>query len=353
MFSLKYRIGVYGIGVTILAILVSSCMLGPKVHDSEKIASLEVVAENLEVPWSVTKVDNRFYISERDGTMLQIEVGDIQRQELFLSEEFANPGEGGLLGFILAPDFSETAVAYAYHTYRVNGMMYNRVIQLKKTEQGWEETTILLDHIPGHSIHNGGRLQIGPDNKLYVTTGDAGGPDASQDLNNLAGKILRMELNGEIPEDNPFSDSYIYSYGHRNPQGLAWNEDGSIMYSAEHGPIGHDEINIIRPGKNYGWPVIMGDEEKEGMEAPLVHSGYSTWAPSGIVYLEGKLYVAGLRGEQLLAFDFEAESIEVVVQDIGRIRDVFVHDGEIYIITNNRDGRGAPRATDDRMLKLK
>jgi glucose/arabinose dehydrogenase len=175
----------------------------------------------------------------------------------------------------------------------------------------------------------------------------------AQDLKNLAGKILRMELNGEIPVDNPFTDSYIYSYGHRNSQGLTWNDDGSQMYSADHGPIGYDEINFIQLGKNYGWPVIKGDEEKEGMEGPLIHSGSSTWAPSGIDYLEGKLYVAGLRGEKLLTFDIEAESIEVVIEDIGRIRDVLVHDGEIYIITNNRDGRGEPKPSDDRLLKLR
>ena len=201
------------------------------------------------------------------------------------------------------------------------------------------------------SFHNGGRVKIGPDHKLYVTTGDAGDKANAQERQSLAGKILRLALDGKVPADNPFPHSYVFSYGHRNPQGLAWNEDGHL-YSAEHGPTAHDEINRIVPGHNYGWPVITGGETKKGLETPLFHSGDETWAPSGLSFADGKLYIAGLRGVQIRRFDLTHERSERIFQGVGRLRDVWVDDRAIYVITNNRDGRGDPEQEDDRLLKL-
>jgi glucose/arabinose dehydrogenase len=167
----------------------------------------------------------------------------------------------------------------------------------------------MLDGIPGDTNHNGGRIKVGPDGYLYVTTGERYKPELAQDKDSLGGKILRISLDGSIPQDNPWPDSPVYSWGHRNPQGLAWQPDTGVLYSSEHGQSSHDEINIIKPGANYGWPLIEGDETagKGGvsLRLPLLHSGNQTWAPSGMTFItqgpwSGELLVAGLAGEQLL-----------------------------------------------------
>lgn len=314
----------------------------------------ETIATGLKIPWSIQQSENILYISERGGTIVRIEDGQLTREEVHLTKRVAHVGEGGFLGFTLDPSFTENELAYAYHTYEENGRYYNRVVQLQYSEQGWQEVQALLEHIPGAKYHNGGRLQIGPDGMLYVTTGDALQPEWAQDLANLAGKILRMELDGAIPEDNPLSDSYIYSFGHRNPQGLAWNEDGSAMYSSEHGQTAHDEINVIIAGKNYGWPIIQGDETREGMETPIFHSAEETWAPSGIGYAgHNQLLVTGLRGNQLLLFHLEEKTVQTILEGEGRLRDVLLTDEAIYVITNNLDGRGNPSEQDDRLLQFK
>lgn len=360
--------------ITVIASLVlfTSCSTsGPSQHDLEKQGTAEseqpelehrqndqvaTLANGLNVPWAIDKAGDTFYISERPGNIVKVEGSSSERQQVSLTKDLSHKGEGGFLGLALAPNFVSSSLAYAYHTYEENGEMYNRVVELRETEGGWVENKALLERIPGGTIHNGGRLKIGPDNKLYVTTGETGDGELAQDLDSLAGKILRMELNGDIPEDNPFPDSYIYSYGHRNPQGIAWSEDGTVMYSAEHGPSGnppgHDEINIIEPGKNYGWPNIIGDQTEPGMESPLFHSGDDTWAPSGLAYEAGKLYIAGLRGMQIRQFDLNGETSEIVFEGEGRLRDIVFVEGEAYVLTNNGDGRGDPRATDDLLLKI-
>ncbi|WP_069366752.1 PQQ-dependent sugar dehydrogenase [Salisediminibacterium beveridgei] len=313
--------------------------------------SVETVAENLEVPWSLQKSGHTFYLTDRDGHILEVENGDVERFELETSDPVAHEGEGGLLGFLLADDFDESKEAFAYYTYMGQSALQNRVIQVSHDNGSWQETAILLDEIPGDRIHNGGRLAIGPDDYLYVTTGDANVPSLSQDEENLAGKILRMTQGGEVPDDNPFDGSFVYSTGHRNPQGLSWASDGT-MYSSEHGPTAQDEINIIEPGLNYGWPEIEGDESRDGMEDPAIHSGSETWAPSGTAVYDDHLLVTGLRGSALYVYDEEAEELREIYGGEGRLRDVYVEDEHIYLITNNTDGRGDPAANDDRILRL-
>ena len=218
---------------------------------------------------------------------------------------------------------------------------------------------------------NGGRIQFGPDGKLYITTGDAGNPDLSQDLNSLGGKILRINSDGTIPDDNPWKNSPVYSLGHRNPQGLDWDESGKLV-ATEHGPSGlrgiaHDEINLIIPGKNYGWPDVIGDETKEGFQNPLLHSGDDTWAPSGAEFYEGdkipqwtgKYFVATLRGNHLHLIDLDLDNTKVLSHeklfenDFGRLRDVATGpDGFLYLLTSNNDGRGLPQHNDDRILRI-
>lgn len=319
---------------------------------SSTIEGLEVIAENLDVPWSIEKSDNTFYLTERPGSIVKIEEGEVERQKVELEQEVSTVSEAGLLGFVLAPDFSKSNLAYAYYTYENSEGQFNRIVTLQLEEDVWREESLLLDQIPSGTYHHGGRLKIGPDEKLYATAGDASDREIAQDLDSLGGKILRMNLDGSVPADNPFSDSNVYSYGHRNPQGMTWLPDGT-MYASEHGDNANDEVNVIEAGQNYGWPIIEGNEEEDGMVSPLFTSGKeSTWAPSGMDHDNGKLYVAALRGNAVLEFDPETGEYREVVIDLGRIRDVRIEDGELYFISNNKDGRGISQGNDDRLYKI-
>lgn len=333
--------------------------------DSEAIQvfeeSIEVIASDdgninankLFIPWTINKDGSTFYLSQRDGTIVAIdgEFGLVDVQGVDLKEEIFHKGEAGFLGFTLAPDFKDTKRAFAYYTYDKGGKITNRIISIVLEGSTWKEENVLLDHIPGGEKDTGGRIAIGPDGKLYATTGDIGKNDLAQDLDSLAGKILRLELNGEIPKDNPFEDSYVFSYGHRNSQGITWDDQGH-MYNSEHGEDGHDEINLIEAGKNYGWPVIQGDEEADGMETPLVHSGDSTWAPSGVAFRDGKLYVASLAGKKIFTYDVTTEALTDFYDEAGRLRDVFIEEDALFVITSNHDNRGKPTAKDDRLIHI-
>ncbi|GEN54945.1 PQQ-dependent sugar dehydrogenase [Halobacillus faecis] len=313
---------------------------------------LEVIADNLEVPWSIEKREDTFYLTERSGNIVKIEDGEVQRQSVELEEEVSTASEAGLLGFVLAPDFSESNLAYAYYTYEDGEEQLNRIVTLRLEDRVWREEDLLLDQIPSGTYHHGGRLKIGPDEKLYATAGDASDPEIAQDLDSLGGKILRMNLDGSIPDDNPFAGSYVYSRGHRNPQGMTWLSDGT-MYASEHGDHANDEINLIEAGQNYGWPVIEGSEEQDGMVSPLFTSGdSSTWAPSGMDNFEGILFVAALRGSAVLEFNLETGEYREVITGLGRIRDVQVKDNDLYFISNNTDGRGDPQENDDKLYRI-
>jgi len=326
-------------------------------EDSQEEATLpmeglEVIAENLDVPWSMEMAEDTFYITERTGSIVRIENDEAERQEVELEHEVSTASEAGLLGFVLAPDFSESNQAYAYYTYENGEGQFNRIVTLQLEDNAWREDNLLLDQIPSGAYHHGGRLQIGPDEMLYATTGDASDPELAQDENSLGGNILRMNLDGSIPDDNPIPDSYVYSFGHRNPQGLTWATDGT-MYASEHGDNANDEVNVIEAGENYGWPIIEGEEAQEGLVSPLFTSGNEeTWAPSGMAYDNETLYVAALRGEAVLEFDLETGDYREVISDLGRIRDVRIEDNYLYFVSNNGDGRGMPENSDDRLYRI-
>lgn len=280
---------------------------------------VEIIAENLYVPWALTiSGEGKIYFTERSGGIYVIENGIRKDQPLIVLEEpFIAAGEGGLMGIVLDPEFTQNHYMYVMHTYQEENRIFNRVIRLVEEDNNAFIDKVMIDRIPGGRIHDGGRIKIGPDQKLYITTGDAGDSDLSQNLSSLAGKILRINLDGSIPEDNPFPGFLIYSYGLRNPEGIDWNESG-VLYASDHGQSAQDEINLIYPGANYGWPLVEGSEDIEGLDLqmPLMHSKTVTCAPSGIAFVtqgpwRGKLLVANLFGEQLLVITLDEEGTRV------------------------------------------
>ena len=245
---------------------------------------IETVADNLDIPWSIAWApDGTIFFTERIGNLKVIKDGLVLENPI-LSLDVGGV-EGGLLGIALDPNFSENHYVYLYYTYNDFLSIQNKLVRYVESNLTLSEDKVLLDKIPGGAFHDGGRIKFGPDGKLYVTTGEIGDATLAQDLNSLAGKILRINADGTIPQDNPFPNSPIFSYGHRNPQGLDWDNSENLV-ATEHGPSGwrgfaHDEINVIIPGGNYGWPEIVGSETKDGFFTPILNSGDETWAPSG------------------------------------------------------------------------
>ena len=338
---------------------------------------VETVATGLEAPWELAIApDGRLFLTERPGRVRVIADGQLLPEPAVVIQEVAEVGEGGLLGLALHPDFASNGYVYVYYTYRDgSGAFWNRVVRYTERDNRLIDPLVVLDGIPGASLHDGGRIAFGPDGKLYVTAGDARNPALAQDLGSLAGKILRVNPDGSVPPDNPFPGSPVWSYGHRNPQGLAWAPDGRL-YATEHGPTGdlgmaaHDEVNLIEPGRNYGWPEMVGATvvgAPGDYVPPVLESGQQTWAPSGAAFVssgrfpqwQGDLLFAGLRSRTLWRLDLSEDGRQAVALEplfageFGRLRAVVeAPDGTLYLLTSNRDGRGNPSAEDDRVLRI-
>jgi len=312
--------------------------------------SMQVVSEDLDYPWDIARSGDRFVLTEKAGSIVVIENGRQQRYPLQTSDPIVHEGGAGLLGMALSRDFAQSGIAYFYHSYRASAGLTNKVIQARFDGTAWRETRVLLAGIPGHRLYNGGAIAIGPDGHLYVTTGWTANRERPQDRNNLAGKVLRMTLDGRAPQDNPFPGSLVYSYGHRNPQGMAWNPAGEL-FVVEHGEIGHDEINRIRPGANYGWPLVQGSASRSGMEPAWIESGRSTWAPAGAAFAGNELLVAALGSRELLVVDEGSRTLTRVFSSGDRIRDVLPAGRDLYVITTNRSPRGEGPSR-DRLLRL-
>jgi len=317
----------------------------------------EVIADNLQVPWEVVFLpDGDLLVTERPGILRRIG----KESRVYLIEGVEHVGEGGLLGMALHPHFLKNHWIYIYFTTNSGSGLKNKVERYRLEDDRLSDRKTIVDNIPAAANHNGGRIAFGPDGYLYITTGDAGSSNLAQDKNSLAGKILRLKDDGSIPKDNPFGNA-VYSYGHRNPQGLAWDNQGRL-WATEHGRSGIlsglDELNLIEKGKNYGWPEIQGDEKKSGMESPIVNSGPDeTWAPAGVAYFNGSLFFGGLRGQSLYeAKILDEDKISLKAhfrQEFGRIRAVILgSDGYIYITTSNTDGRGNPKPNDDKIIRI-
>jgi aldose sugar dehydrogenase len=320
-------------------------------------ARVSVVARRLEVPWALAFApDGRLFVTERPGRIRVVKDGRLLPDPV-ARLPVAAVGEGGLLGLALHPDFARNGHLFVCYTAPARGGLVNRIARFTVRGDEAGDEVVLLDDIPGAPIHDGCRLAFGPDGRLYATTGDAADPPLAQRRDSLAGKILRLNPDGSVPADNPFPGSPVYSLGHRNPQGLAWDGAGRLL-AAEHGPSGHDEVNHIQPGRNYGWPAARGRAGDPRYVDPLLESGQDTWAPSGIAWLRGDLYVAGLRGRRLLRLAIEPDlalrGVSALLEGThGRLRDVVAGpDGALYVATSNRDGRGWPAQDDDRILRL-
>lgn len=329
--------------------------VGLAINEVEPL-DVEIVAQNLQIPWEIVFLPSgEMLLTERPGRLLKI--GTDRTVIPVAGVEHA--GEGGLLGLALHPDFSANNYLYLYLTTRSEAGLINRVERYQLVANGLIDKTVIIDNIPGASFHDGGKIVFGPDRLLYITTGDSGKSDLAQDINSLAGKILRLKDDGSIPQDNPFG-SAVYSYGHRNAQGLAWDDQGNL-WATEHGrsgiKSGLDELNFIQQGKNYGWPIIQGDETQAEMVSPVIQSGPAvTWAPAGIAYWNGSLFFGGLRGEALYQAQISGQTVSLTThfyQEFGRIRAVTLGpDGFLYISTSNTDGRGKIRGGDDKIIKI-
>ena len=331
----------------------------PVPTSNSESASVIILAENLDKPRAIAISDDRIFVTEKNGSIRVIQDNSLLESPLATFRS-ANVFDGGLLGITLHPDFSNNHYIYVFLTYEEDGNLWNKILQITESENKLQDVEIIFDKIPGSSFTNGGFLKFGPDEKLYVGTGTIS--DSShlpQDLDSLSGKILRLNDDGTIPNDNPFSDSPVYSLGHRNPQGMTWDNNGN-MFVAEFGPEKNDEINLIQAGKNYGWPEqqCSGNDK---FENPILCFDPSI-EPGGILFYSGDrldfespFIMASMRATNLYQLDFEEglSSQKSILSGIGRVRDVVQGpDGSLYVITSNTDGKGFPDRMDDKLLRI-
>ena len=320
---------------------------------------VEVVARGLAVPWALAIAsDGRLFVTERPGRIRLVTDGRLQREPIAVLQVVTRGAETGLLGLALDPRFDNNGFLYVcYTTATPGGETINRVSRLTFRDGVAANEKMVID-LPGSvEGHNGCRVKFGPDGKLYASMGDRKQRELAQQPGSLAGKIVRVNTDGSVPADNPFAGSPVYALGLRNPQGLAFDRKGRLIAS-DHGGDGHDEINHIRPGANYGWPRVEGKAADARYTDPIIESGSDTWAPSGIAIRGDELFVATLKGERLLRMTL-GPNLEIthvsalLVQKYGRLRDAVVGpDGALYITTTNGDGGGLSRSADDRILKV-
>jgi glucose/arabinose dehydrogenase len=310
------------------------------------------VATGLVAPWSIVRVGDDTLVSQRDDARILRLASDGSTVEAGIVPGVDHGGEGGLLGLAYLEADGE-AWLYAYFTAADD----NRIVRMPYDDGELGEPEVVLSGIAKASNHNGGRIAFGPDGMLYATTGDAAQPDRSQDPASLNGKILRMTPAGDAPDDNPSPGSLVYSLGHRNPQGLAWDDDGQL-WAAEFGQNTWDEFNRIDPGANYGWPIVEGQTGDERFVDPVLQWATSDASPSGLAYVGDTFFLAALRGERVwaiyIADDGTAGATPWFVGEFGRIRDVAAGpDGSLWFLTNNTDGRGDVREGDDRLMQVR
>ena len=342
---------------------------------SQTSFKVETVVENLQVPWSIVWApDGRMIFTERPGRVRAYENGRLRAEPLFVVPDVEPKGESGLMSIVLHPQFASNHLLYLSYAYNANGQQV-RVVRYRETPSGFTERKVIVESIPAAQFHAGCRLRFGPDGKLYITTGDATERELAQQLGSLAGKTLRLNDDGAVPNDNPFvgqpnSRPEIWTYGNRNGQGIDFQPGTNLLWETEHGPSGFDgpgggdEVNILERGKNYGWPVIHHRATHEGMESPVLEYTPACAPASGMFYrgsqfpqFKNNFFFGCLVGTRIIRVVLNGRQVvsqeNLLEKKYGRIRDIAEGpDGFIYFSTSNRDGRGSPANDDDRILRL-
>jgi glucose/arabinose dehydrogenase len=377
---LKHKI----ISFIAIVIFAASCRLSPPDKGESRLNNaagqttqfrVETVATNLEVPWAIAFApDGRVFFTERPGRVRLIEDGKLRHEPVAVIEDVSQVEESGLMDITLHPRFAENRWLYLAYAYRGDGQRV-RVVRFREQNGALTRDKLIIEDIPAAKFHAGTRADFGPDGKLYITTGDASERQLAQQLNSLAGKTLRLNDDGSAPPDNPFvgrtdARPEIWSYGHRNAQGIAWQPGTGEQFQTEHGPSGFDgpgggdEVNFVEKGANYGWPAIHHNQTREGMREPLIEYTPAVAPASAMFYsgsafpeFRGHLFFGALRGEALMHIALDGRKVigqeRLLRGDYGRIRDVAqAPDGTIWFSTSNRDGRGSPARSDDRILRL-
>lgn len=344
---------------------------------------VETVVSNLNVPWTICFApDGRMFFTERYGVVSIYENGKLHDRPLVTISDLEESGESGLMGMALHPKFSENHLLYFAYAYDSKDGKRVRVIRFREVDNNVTERKTIIENIPAAKYHAGTRLRFGQDGKLYITTGDATDRELAQRLDRLNGKTLRLNDDGSIPPDNPFvgqpnARGEIYSYGHRNAQGIDFQPETGMQVQTEHGPSfpldglrgGDDEVNVIERGKNYGWNKIRGSKTREGIESPVALYKSAIAPASGAFYrmatsgetafpqFRGNYFFGALKGKMIVRLIFDGKKVtgqeKLLENRFGRIREVAVApDGTIYFSTSNRDGRGDAAREDDRIMRI-
>jgi len=329
-----------------------------------KQLKLSVFVKNLQIPWGMAFLPSGDFLFTERGGNINLQKKGAADYNLIMFRQ-VKVSEGGLLGLTIDPDFTNNHYVFIYET---NTDTTSRVVRLLMNNDLLTQDAVILDYIPASYNHDGGGLRFGPDGYLYLGTGDALQPNLAQDTNSLAGKILRMDRNGNAAPGNPFNN-HVWSYGHRNVQGFDWH--AGKMLATEHGPSSefgwccHDEINLIERGKNYGWPLALGGTETGALTPPIYQTGSETIAPSGATFIKGtdwgawenQFLVGNLRGEKLIRFGIDpggafASRNDTLSGVLGRLRNVIQGpDGFIYFSSGNV-GYPQQQVGDDKIYRL-
>ncbi len=337
---------------------------------------VETVATGLEVPWGFAWLPSGdMLVTERPGRVLILEGGKLRAEPVYVVPDVEPSSESGLMDISLDPGFATNRFVYIAYAYRGDGKQV-KIVRFKYADGRFTEPKAIIENIPAAPNHAGTRARFGPDGKLYITTGDATKWDLAQNNNSLAGKTLRLNSDGTIPPDNPFVGKAgfrpeIWTTGHRNAQGLAWQPGTGLMFQTEHGPSGFerrgggaDEVNIVEAGKNYGWPTIWGTQKQAGLEPPLLEYSPACAPASGAFYngdklpqFKGNFFFGCLRGARIIRVVLDGRKVvrqeDLLKGNVGRVREVGEGpDGFLYFSTSNRDGRGSPSREDDRIMRL-
>ena len=356
----------------------------PVVAGSKNVPQLKVetVVENVEIVWSIVFApDGRVFFAERPGRVRVIENGKLREKSFFTVPDISLSDEGGLMGMTLHPDFTKNHFVYLAYAYQDATKQQNvRVVRYRETGESLIEPKTIIEAIPASKYHAGTRLRFGPDSKLYITTGDATKQKRAQNLNSINGKTLRLNDDGTIPSDNPFVNQKdvrgeIWSYGHRNAQGMDFQPETGLMFQTEHGPsiidgvslfkrTGGDEVNIVEKGKNYGWDKISHSMTKKDMETPIIEFSPAVAPGSGMFYrgnlfpeFKNNFFFGALKTEMIIRLVMDGRKIvsrdNLLEKQYGRIREIAeAPDGSIWFSTSNRDGRGDAKQNDDRILRI-